>query len=174
MSVQNLAVAAIFDEIADRLAIQGENAFRIRAYENAARVVQGMGPDLKQMVGRGENLTEVPGIGSELANKIREIVETGQCAMLEKLRREMPPAITELLKVPGLGPKRVALLWRELDLRTPEEVLRATRAGRIRQLPRFGEKMERHIEAAVTSQLAPQARSGTDAPKPARSRRSTS
>src|SRR5436190_2819083 len=154
MSAQNLAAAAIFDEIADRLAIQGENAFRVRAYDNAARMLQGLGPDVKQKLERGEDLTELPGIGADLADKIREIVETGKCSLLEKLRGEMPAAVTELLKVPGLGPKRVALLWHDLDVQTPEQVLRAARDGRIRTLPRFGEKVERQIEAAVAAQLS--------------------
>jgi DNA polymerase (family 10) len=153
MPLKNAAIAAIFQEIADRLAIQGENAFRVRAYENAARVLQGYGPDLPDMVKRGEDLRQIPGIGTDLANKIREVVETGNCAFLEKLRAQMPAAITELLDVPGLGPKRVALLWHKLDIETPEDVLRAAREGRIRALPRFGEKMERQIESAVASRL---------------------
>jgi len=153
MPIKNDAIAAVFQEIADRLAIQGENAFRVRAYENAARVLQGYGPNLTDMVARGEELRQIPGIGNDLANKIREVVETGKCAFLERLRAQMPAAITELLRVPGLGPKRVALLWHELDLETPEQVLEAARQGRIRALPRFGEKMERQIEAAVALQL---------------------
>ena len=159
MPIDNPTIAAVFKEIGDRLAIQGENEFRVRAYSNAARVLQGYGPRLDEAVARGDDLTDIPGIGTDLAKKLREIVETGKCAFLEKLRSEMPASITELLKVPGLGPKRVALLWHELDLQTPEQVLRAARAGRIRSLPRFGEKMERQIEAAVAS-LAPQPRSG--------------
>jgi DNA polymerase (family X) len=158
MSVQNLAVAAIFEEIADRLAIQGANAFRVRAYGNAVRMLQGLGRDVKQMVERGDDLTELPGVGADLAGKIREIVETGKCALLERLRREMPAAVTELLKVPGLGPKRVAALWHDLDVQTPEQVLRAARDGRIRELPHFGEKMERQIEAAVAARLAVETR----------------
>ena len=154
MSAQNLAAAAVFEEIADRLAIQGENAFRVRAYSNAARLLQGLGPDVKQKLDRGEDLTELPGIGADLAAKIREIVETGTCGLLEDLRRKMPAAVTELLKVPGLGPKRVALLWHDLDVQTPEEVLRAARDGRIRTLPRFGEKVERQIEASLAEQLS--------------------
>ena len=154
MSAQNLAAAAVFEEIADRLAIEGENAFRVRAYSNAARLLQGLGPDVKQKLDRGEDLTELPGIGADLAAKIREIVETGTCGLLEDLRRKMPAAVTELLKVPGLGPKRVALLWHDLDVQTPEEVLRAARDGRIRTLPRFGEKVERQIEASLAEQLS--------------------
>ena len=158
MSVQNLAVAAVFEEIADRLAIQGANAFRVRAYGNAARMLQGLGRDVQQMLERGDDLTELPGIGADLAAKIREIVATGRCVLLERLRREMPGAVTELLKVPGLGPKRVGALWHELDVQTPEQVLRAARDGRIRELPGFGEKMERQIEAAVAAQLSKEQR----------------
>ncbi len=154
MSVQNLAVAAIFEEIADRLAIQGANVFRVRAYSNAARLLQGLGTDVKQMLERGEDLCALPGIGADLAAKIREIVETGKCVVLERLRRDMPAAVTELLEVPGLGPKRVATLWHELDVQTAEQVLRAARDGRIRQLRGFGERMERQIEAAVAARLS--------------------
>ncbi|HTR58348.1 MAG TPA: helix-hairpin-helix domain-containing protein [Casimicrobiaceae bacterium] len=154
MPAQNLAVSAVFEEIADRLAIAGENAFRIRAYADAARMLQGLGRDVKEMVERSEDLTELPGIGADLAGKIREIVETGKCALLERLRREMPAAVTQLLKVPGLGPKRVGALWRKLDLQTPEEVLQAAREQRIRTLAGFGEKMEKQIEAALAAQLA--------------------
>jgi DNA polymerase (family 10) len=158
MSAQNLAVAAIFQEISDRLAIEGANSFRVLAYSNAARTLQGLGPDVKEMIDRDEDLTELPGIGDDLGAKIREIVATGKCAMLEKLRREMPAAVTDLLKVPGLGPKRVGRLWRELKLKTPEQVLRAARNGRIRAMSGFGEKTERQIEAALTAQIAKKGR----------------
>ena len=158
MSIQNLAVAAVFEEIADRLAIQGANVFRVRAYSNAARMLQGLGRDVKQMLERGEDLCELPGIGADLAGKIREVVETGKCVVLERLRREMPAAVTELLKVPGLGPKRVAALWHDLDVQTPRQVLRAARDNRIRELPGFGEKMERQIEAAVAAHLSKEQR----------------
>ena len=154
MPVQNLAIAAIFDEIGDRLAIQGANVFRIRAYKNASRTLQELGEDVGEMIARGDDLTELAGIGADLAGKISEIAATGKCALLERLRREMPPAITELLKVPGLGPKRARALWHDLDVRTPEQVLRAARDGRIRSLPGFGETMERNIESAVSAHLS--------------------
>jgi DNA polymerase (family 10) len=158
MSVQNLAVAAVFEEIADRLAIQGANVFRVRAYSNAARMLQGLGRDVKQMLERGEDLSDLPGIGADLAGKIREVVETGNCILLGRLRREMPAAVTELLKVPGLGPKRVGALWHDLDVQTPQQVLRAARDGRIRELPGFGEKIERQIAAAVAAHLSKEQR----------------
>ncbi|HXX84025.1 MAG TPA: DNA polymerase/3'-5' exonuclease PolX [Casimicrobiaceae bacterium] len=158
MPVQNLAIAAIFDEIGDRLAIQGANVFRIRAYKNAARTLQELGKDVGQMVERGDDLTELPGIGADLAGKISEVVAMGKCALLERLRHEMPPAITELLKVPGLGPKRARALWHDLDVQTPQQVLRAARDGRIRELPGFGETMERNIESAVSAHLSKEQR----------------
>lgn len=158
MSVRNLAVAAVFEEIADRLDIQGANAFRIRAYRNAARMLQDLSGDVGAMVRQGRDLTELRGIGTDLAAKIREIVATGSCELLERLRREMPPAVTELLQIPGLGPKRVAVLWHDLDVQTPEQVLRAARDARIRALPGFGEKTERRIESAVAAHLSKERR----------------
>lgn len=154
MPVQNLAVATIFEEIADRLSIQGANAFRIRAYRNAARMFQEMKQDLGAFIEGGHDPDQLPGVGPDLAGKIREILATGKCALLERLRAEMPPALTDLLKVPGLGPKRVGTLWHDLDVRTPEQALRAARDGRIRGLPGFGEKTERNIERALAAHLS--------------------
>jgi DNA polymerase (family 10) len=158
MPVPNLLIAAALQEIADRLEIQGANAFRVRAYRGAARTVEEFAGDIRQMAERGETLAGRPGIGADLAGKIAEIARSGTCDLLEQLRREMPPAITELLKVPGLGPKRVTTLWRQLDLQTPEQVLRAARQGRIRELAGFGEKTERHIEEALAARLSKQQR----------------
>jgi DNA polymerase (family 10) len=154
MPVQNLEIASILEEIGDRLAIQGANPFRIRAYHNAARMLQELRDDVKLKIARGDDLTELTGIGRDLAAKITEIALTGKSALLESLRRAMPPAVTELLKVPGLGPKRVAALWHDLDVQTPEQVLRAARDGRIRALTGFGEKTERNIEHAVAAHLS--------------------
>jgi DNA polymerase (family 10) len=158
MPVQNLLIAATLDEIADRLEIEDANPFRVRAYRNAARTIQELQRDAKQMVERNETLAGLPGIGADLGGKIREIALTGSCELLRKLRREMPPAITELLKVPGLGPKRVKTLWHELDAQTPEQVLRAARDGRIRILRGFGEKIERNIAEAVAAHLSKERR----------------
>ncbi len=154
MPVQNLAIATVLEEIADRLEIQAANPFRVRAYRNAARTVQALPDDIKSMVERGETLAGLPGIGADLAGKIAEIATSGSCEVLTRLRREMPSAVTELLQVPGLGPKRVRMLWHELDVQTPEQVLRAARDGRIRNLHGFGEKMENNIERAVAAHLS--------------------
>jgi DNA polymerase (family 10) len=153
MPIHNADIAALFEEIADLLEIQGANPFRIRAYRNAARVVGDLGRDARSMVDKGEDLTALPGIGDDLAAKIREIVATGSCGLLGKLRKEMPPAITELLRVPGLGPKRVKALYHDLDVHTLEQLYKAARDGRIRALQGFGEKTELNILRSVEAHL---------------------
>ncbi len=158
MTIHNADIAAVFDEIADLLEIDNANPFRVRAYRNAARQVQGMGEALADMVVKEEDLTELPGIGDDLAAKIREIVQTGKCQALEKLRRQMPPTITALLKVPGLGPKRVRTLYKELDVQTMEQLARAAREQRIRALPGFGPKIEQTIGEAIAAHAGEQAR----------------
>src|SRR5574340_330512 len=149
MPVHNADITTVFTEIADRLEIEGANPFRIRAYRNAARILGDLPQEVRALVERGDDLTRLPGIGSDLAGKISEIVSTGRCGLLERLRRELPPAITELLKIPGLGPKRVKALYHDLGVQTVEQLQRAARDGRIRALHGFGEKTELAILQAV-------------------------
>jgi DNA polymerase (family 10) len=154
MPVHNADIAAVFSEIADLLEIEQANPFRIRAYRNAARMVSELGREIRTLLANGEDLTGLPGIGDDLAGKMREIVDTGGCRMLDTLQTELPPAIAELLHVPGLGPKRVRTLWHDLDIQTPEQAARAARDGRIRALPGFGEKTEANILQAVEAHLS--------------------
>ena len=154
MPIHNADIAAIFTEIADLLEIEQANPFRIRAYRNAARLVGELGREVRAMIERGEDLKDLPGIGDDLAAKMHEIVDTGKCRALEKLHAELPPAITELLHVPGLGPKRVRMLWHELEVQTLEQLARAARDGRIRELPGFGAKTEANILQAVEAHLS--------------------
>jgi DNA polymerase (family X) len=149
MPIHNADIAAIFEEIADRLEIQGANPFRIRAYRNAARSLGELPHEARALLEKGEDLTRLPGIGDDLAARIQEIVGTGRCSLLERLRRELPPAVTELLQIPGLGPKRVKALYHDLEVQTIEQLYRAARDGRIRTLPGFGEKTELNILQAV-------------------------
>lgn len=145
MPVHNADVAAVFDEIADLLEIEGANLFRIRAYRNAARTLRDLPRDITAMVDNGEDLTELPGIGEDLAAKIKEIVETGTAAMLEEHRKNVPATLTELLRIPGLGPKRVKALYDDLGVRSLDQLQKAAQDGRVRALKGFGEKTERHI-----------------------------
>ena len=149
MPVHNADIAAIFEEIADLLEIRGNNPFRIRAYRNAARSVGEFGREFKTLIESGAELPKLPGIGADLTAKIHEIVSTGHCATLDKLRKEMPPAITDLLRIPGLGPKRVQALNRELGVATVAQVKQAARSGRIRDIAGFGLKTEQRILEAL-------------------------
>ena len=151
MPVHNADIAAIFEEIANLLELESANPFRIRAYRNAARIIGELPQEARLLVERGDDLTRLPGIGSDLAAKIDEIVGSGHCSLLDRLRKELPPAITELLKIPGLGPKRVKALYHELDVQTVAQLQRAARDGRIRALHGFGAKTEQNILEAVAA-----------------------
>ncbi len=149
MPSHNADIAAIFEEIADLLEIEGANPFRIRAYRNAARIIGELSTEAYALMEKEEDLTGLPGIGHDLSEKIKEIVTTNHCSLLDRLRTELPPAVTELLKVPGLGPKRVRHLYHDLDVQTVEQLYCAARDGRIRALAGFGEKTELNILQAV-------------------------
>jgi len=157
MPVHNADIAAIFGEIADQLEIDDANPFRVRAYRNAARMLGELGRDVRGMLEQGADLTELPGIGDDLAGKIREIVDTGRCAMLDKLHQRIPHDVTELLRLPGLGPKRVRALYQDLDISTVAQLRRAVRDGRLQELPGFGPKTEqRLVDALAAHPAAPQ------------------
>jgi len=149
MPVFNADIAEIFGEIADYLEIAGDNPFKIRAYRNASRTVRGLGVELQDMVARKEDLTGLPGIGKELAAKILEILETGSCRALQKLQDRIPGDVGQILKLPNLGPKRVGVLYHELNIRNLEQLKTAAREGRIQSLPGFGRKTENQILEAI-------------------------
>jgi DNA polymerase (family 10) len=152
MPVHNNDIADVFDEIADFLEIEGENPFRIRAYRNAAGTVRGLGDELKDMVADNADLTELAGIGKELAAKIREILETGTAKALSKLQARIPGTVLEILRLPNLGPKRVRVLYRDLKIETLQQLSQAARKGHIRALDGFGEKIENAIVEAIEAQ----------------------
>jgi len=153
MAVENADIARVFDEIADLLELGDENPFRVRAYRNAARIVGGFGTDLAAEIEAGRELPKLPGIGEDLAAKIHEIVATGSCALADKLRKKYPAGITDLLRLPGLGPKRVATLYRKLKISSPEALARAAAEGRLRELSGFGEKTEARLLEVASAQL---------------------
>lgn len=149
MPVHNEDIAVIFEEIADLLEIEEANPFRVRAYRTAARTIRGLSKELGDMVAHGEDLTELPAIGDDLAAKIGEILKTGTTAALKKLHKEIPAGLEELLKIPGLGPKRVKTLFTELDIKTLKQLEKAARSGRLQELPGFGAKTEGRILEAI-------------------------
>jgi DNA polymerase (family 10) len=154
MPVHNVDIAAVFEEIADLLEIEGDNPFRIRAYRNAARTLRDLSREASSMLEKDEDLTDLPGIGKDLAAKIQDIVDTGTTPLLGKLRKQVPPALTELLHIPGLGPKRVKTLYHELDIHTVEQLHRAALDGRLHTLPGFGAKTEQRIVDAIRARSA--------------------
>lgn len=154
MTVHNAEVATAFEEMADLLEIEGANPFRVRAYRFAARTLRDLPVEVGEMVAKGEDLTSLPGIGDDLAGKIKEILATGTAAALEAQRKRVPATLTELLRIPGLGPKRVKTLAHELKIRSLSELQTAAQAGRVRTLAGFGEKTEQHILDALATRLA--------------------
>ncbi len=148
MAVHNADLAAAFEEIADLLELGDENPFRIRAYRNAARIVGGQSRELAALLAAGQDLPKLPGIGPDLDGKIREIAATGTCKLLERLRKKFPAGITDLLKLPGLGPKRLRAL---LDKRITslEALERAARTGKLAVAAQYAEPLAKHLGATV-------------------------
>ncbi len=145
MPVRNNDVAGIFNEIADLMEIQGENPFRVRAYRNAARAVGGLSRSIKDMVEDKEDLSRLPGVGKDLAAKIAEIVRSGKLQQLDELRGKIPSELSSLMRVAGLGAKRVKVLYDELGIQSAEDLKSAAESRKIRQLDGFGAKTEQKI-----------------------------
>ncbi len=149
MTIHNTEIAQRFQRLADLLEIEGANPFRVRAYRNAARTIEGLPHSVAAMVADGADLTELPGIGKDLAGKIREIVESGHLALLDQVSTHLPGQLAELAAIPGLGPKRVKALYDALGITSVKELEQAARAGNIRRLPGFGAKSEENLLAEI-------------------------
>jgi DNA polymerase (family X) len=149
VTIHNTEIAQRFQRLADLLEIEGANPFRVRAYRNAARTIEGLPHSVAAMVADGADLTELPGIGKDLAGKIREIVESGHLALLDQVSTHLPGQLAELAAIPGLGPKRVKALYDALGITSVKELEQAARAGNIRRLPGFGAKSEENLLAEI-------------------------
>jgi len=145
MPVHNTEIADMFEQLADLLEIREDNPFRIRAYRNAARVIRGHGRSMAELVDSGADLDELPGIGADLAGKIATIVRTGKLPLLDQLRAKVPRPLVEMTRIEGLGPKRAKALYRALRIRSLEDLQRAARSGRIREIKGFGARTEQLI-----------------------------
>jgi DNA polymerase (family 10) len=142
--MKNKLIAEIFRQIAEILEIKGENLFRIRAYERAAQNIESLPDDIELFV-KDDKLRDIPGIGKDLEEKIKEIVATGRLKYLEELKKDIPEGLLEILKVPGIGPKTAKLLYEKLDIQDVVMLERMAHAGKIRSLPGMGEKTEENI-----------------------------
>ncbi len=151
MPVQNAEIADQLERLADLLAIGGANPFRVRAYRNAALSIRSSPRRMAEMVAAGEDLSRMQGIGRGIAAKITELVETGRLASLDALERNEGPELADLLRIPGLGPKRVRALHECLGVRGLADLERAVREGRVASLPGFGPRTEAAILGALAS-----------------------
>lgn len=145
MAVQNEDVAEILDRVATLLEIDGENPFRTRAYRNAAYVLEGLSRPVSEMLQKGEDLSKYQGIGKDLAGKIAEIVQTGHLPLLDDLEQKIPPTLIPLTQLPGLGPKKVAQLHKELGINSLTDLENAAKKGRIAGAKGFAKKTEQKI-----------------------------
>jgi DNA polymerase (family 10) len=158
MTIHNKEISRLFDQYAFLLAIEGANPFRIRAYRNASRTISGLGHSLADLLNEGEDLSKLPAIGEDLAHKIVEIVETGQFKELERKKKRIPSSLVELTQVPGLGPRRIKALFEHLKIRSLDDLEAATKAGKLRTLPGFGEKLESQILSTLAHRVSKKAR----------------
>ncbi len=147
--MENKGIADIFTAIADILDIEGENPFRVRSYRNAARTIEDLSQSLESMVKTGMDLEEIPGIGKSIREKIEEIISTGKCHFLEELRVQVPAGLTEFLKLEGLGPKKVKVLYDQLGIDSVDRLEKAAQAGRLRNLAGMGLKTEEKILKSI-------------------------
>lgn len=142
-------IAEIFEEIGQLLELKGENPFRVRAYQNAARIVETLQEDLHQLVDENR-LTDIKGIGTDLAAKITEMVTTNQLEFYEKLKSSLPAGLLDMLRIPGFGPKRAKVVFDKLKVDSIDKLEAACQAGKIAALDGFGEKSQQKILEGIS------------------------
>ena len=163
MPVHNAAIADVFDEIADLLELTNANPFRVRAYRRAAQTVRGNARELWEDVEAGRDLDRLPGIGKDLAGKIAEIVRSRSCELLEDLRRRVPAGQVELLRLPGLGPKRVRQLRLRHRITSPAQLRAAIAAGKAVGVPGSATATGGRLAAALEHEGTPRRMLRSDA-----------
>ena len=143
--MKNSDVAKVFQDIADLLELKGENVFKIRAYQKAARAIDYYPRELEALIDEGEDLRSIPGVGEAIAKKAAELITTGKLGYYEDLKAESPQGITNLLDIPGIGPKTANRLSSELGVSSVDELERAINEGQLAKLSRLGEKTAENI-----------------------------
>ncbi|MDT8368918.1 MAG: DNA polymerase/3'-5' exonuclease PolX [Longimicrobiales bacterium] len=147
--MENLDVARTLGEVADLLEIQGANPFRVRAYRNAVRTVESLTRPLTEMVEKGDDLTELQGVGKQVDAHIRELLQTGQLTVLDEITREIPRTLTQLVRLDGVGPKKARKLYEELGVESVEGLEAEIERGTVEALAGFGTKSVQKIAAAI-------------------------
>lgn len=142
-------IAQVLEECATLLELKGENPFRCNAYRNAARAVQQMEADLHDVIEKG-TLNKVKGVGDTMAQKITELVQTGNLEFYTKLKQEVPAGLVEMLRIQGFGPKRILQAYKELGVDTIDKLKQAVRDGSLSQLKGFGKKLVENIDKGIS------------------------
>lgn len=148
--MENLDIARTLTLLADLLEIQGANPFRVRAYRNAVNTVNGLSKPLATMVEEGEDLTELPGIGKNVAAHVVELLDTGIIGRLEEVEAEIPRTLAELVALDGVGPKKAKKLFDDLGVKTVDDLEAELDAGRVQELEGFGVRSAEKIRVSIT------------------------
>ena len=147
--MDNKAIANILYETADLLEIDGQDSFRIRSYRNAAQAIENHSQQIKDIIGEPKQVLAIPGIGKGMLTNLKELFESGKLAVQAELLAKYHPSMLQLLKIQGLGPKTIALIWSAYKICDVDGVEKLAREGKIRELPRMGEKHEAKLLKAI-------------------------
>src|SRR5438045_2722061 len=147
--MDNKAIAGILYETADLLEIDGQDSFRIRSYRNAAQAIEALPQQISELIDEPKKILEIPGIGKGMLTNMQEMFKEGKLSLHAELLQKYRPSMLDLLKIQGLGPKTIALIWSAYRVCDPEGVEKLAQEGKIRILPRMGEKHEQKLLKAI-------------------------
>jgi DNA polymerase (family X) len=147
--MDNKAIAGILYETADLLEIDGQDSFRIRSYRNAAEAIEAQTQQIADLINEPKKVLAIPGIGKGMLLNMQEMFKEGKLSLHSELLKKYHPSMLDLLKIQGLGPKTIALIWSAYQVSDLEGVAKLAREGKIRELPRMGEKQEQKLLKAI-------------------------
>jgi DNA polymerase (family 10) len=148
-SVDNKSIANILYETADLLEIDAQDSFRIRSYRNAAQAIENLTEQIKDIIGEPKKVLAIPGIGKGMLVNLQELFKDGSLSVQADLLKKYHPSMLQLMKIQGLGPKTIALIWSAYQVCDVDGVEKLAREGKIRELPRMGEKHEQKLLKAI-------------------------